>query len=259
MEDRYSQALKEMMNRPITPEGFSSENNPQTAALTEDMSGAGMGSMKVISMETPMAQAIREMAQKERALSVSHEPTGKLIQVEGGGLEDIRNAQDDFTYRERQTDRGKSKIDNGEFNHLRFDQFMDAKGLDGQDFRTGDVQPNPKDVSEYQKLMKDAASNGLLTKGSWAAEYAAPEAGKEATRVASKNRRELDKIYGTAKEMHSREDTLSPLERDQYDMLKGVVDQLRDRGVRNRWDYALPELNKMDNVYDLKSGQQIKK
>lgn len=62
---------------------------------------AGIGSIKdvgkgLISMMTPEAQALRGRIAKTNALEKVNEPQGKIIQVEGGGLDDIKAAQEDW-------------------------------------------------------------------------------------------------------------------------------------------------------------------
>lgn len=65
--------------------------------MSEDMGMAGMGAInKISSMLAPEAKLLREALTKRNALENAGKELGKLIKVEGGGLNDIRQAQRDF-------------------------------------------------------------------------------------------------------------------------------------------------------------------
>lgn len=115
-------AMKEALQRAIkkkyeNKEDFLIEEGDPTAQLAEEFGLMGMGSIKnVSSMLTPESQALREIISKRNNLEKISEPQGKLIKVEGGGLEDIRNAQNQF--KEEAIDKFSNEYDRLAFNGL---------------------------------------------------------------------------------------------------------------------------------------------
>lgn len=207
--------------------------------MPEEMGMAGMGTInKVSSMLTPEAKALRNTIQKRNALQNIGEESGKLIKVEGGGLEDIKAAQEELSGLLRSKEIAKNKLEKGDLGRFGFDDYLRAMTDKPVDRWGGDDLSKvfPSDYKKYQDFMKTAAKEGLVDKSSWVAKYQSPEAGKFATSLQAKNRRELDKIYQSAKQ------AIDDGDQQAYDIYKSVVDDLiRKTNPRNKWDYRLPE------------------
>ena len=213
------------------------------ANLPEQMGTAGFGTIskvggKVVSMLTPEMQALRNIISKRNAIDKIDEPIGKLIKVEGGGLPEIKAAQQELSGLLRAKEIAKNKLEKGELGRFSFDDYLRTMTDKPVDRWGGDnlQQVFPSDYKNYQEFMKNAAKEGLVDKSSWAAKYQAPEAAKTAASLQAKNRRELDKIYQSAKEAIEQGD------KEAYDIYKSVVDDLvKKTNPRNKWDYRLPE------------------
>ena len=218
------------------------EEERALADMPMEMGMAGMGTInKVSSMLTPEAQALRNMISKRNAIDKVDEPVGKLIQVEGGGLDDIRSAQKDFDSLLGEKMRSKDKVERGDFSRFGFDDYLRTQTdlpVDRWNNQIDLANSYPTQFAQYKKFMKEHAKEGLIPSDSWSGKYGVPEAGKEGARIESKNRRQLDKIYQSAKEALDSGDIQS------YDIYRSVVDDLVNKTKpRDRFKYRLPEMS----------------